>query len=298
MENRLSQPHQTLLIEYYTDPFSCWSWCNEPKVRKLQLEFGNQLEWRFVMGGLLDASGADNPALMQERVAEIIDDWQMLQHEQGMPLVPDLWHKNPPKTTLVACKAVKAAAKQGSNTEQAVLRRLREAAMTETNPLDEPSLIFDLVKALPVLDLSQFRRDFSSPGIEQALAQDLHRTRNPLFQAEEVKETVDGKMRYAFPTTIFHYGDETRIIGPSAAYDKYIRELQDLNPELERFPIPPLETLLQQYPSMTTREIEVIYNWSHAQALEQLESLWEERKIQKHPVGGDFFWISSSLVAV
>src|SRR3954466_7215933 len=37
---------------YYTDPACPWSWSAEPAVRKLMVEFGDNVSWTYVMGGL------------------------------------------------------------------------------------------------------------------------------------------------------------------------------------------------------------------------------------------------------
>src|SRR5258705_4800879 len=39
-------------VHYFTDPGCLMSWGHEPNVRRLMVEFGDSLEWRFVMGGL------------------------------------------------------------------------------------------------------------------------------------------------------------------------------------------------------------------------------------------------------
>ena len=46
-------------IRYHTDPACPWSWALEPAVRKLMVDFGDGLEWTFVMGGLGAKSSAD-----------------------------------------------------------------------------------------------------------------------------------------------------------------------------------------------------------------------------------------------
>ncbi|HKG36302.1 MAG TPA: hypothetical protein VKA89_07705, partial [Solirubrobacterales bacterium] len=39
-------------VLYYTDPACPWSWACEPKLRRLIWEFGDDLRFRWVMGGL------------------------------------------------------------------------------------------------------------------------------------------------------------------------------------------------------------------------------------------------------
>ena len=39
-------------VDYHTDPACPWSWAAEPRIRALMMEFGEDLRWRLVMGGL------------------------------------------------------------------------------------------------------------------------------------------------------------------------------------------------------------------------------------------------------
>jgi predicted DsbA family dithiol-disulfide isomerase len=39
-------------VQYFTDPACPWSWATEPAVRRLQVEFGDQVSITYVMGGL------------------------------------------------------------------------------------------------------------------------------------------------------------------------------------------------------------------------------------------------------
>lgn len=40
-------------VTEYTDTACSWAWGSEPKMRRLQWEYGEHLAWRRVMGGLL-----------------------------------------------------------------------------------------------------------------------------------------------------------------------------------------------------------------------------------------------------
>ena len=40
-------------VIYYTDPLCSWSWAFEPVWRRLRYELGDQLAWRYRMGGMI-----------------------------------------------------------------------------------------------------------------------------------------------------------------------------------------------------------------------------------------------------
>ncbi len=106
-------------IRYYTDPACSWSWGSEPKLRLLQWEFGDQLAFRWVMGGLARSFGAD----YRDSAAGITGDrdcfdalmahWLDVGVETGMPVDPRIWRQAPLASTYPVCQAVKAATEQG-----------------------------------------------------------------------------------------------------------------------------------------------------------------------------------------
>src|ERR671910_3195960 len=68
-------------IRYYTDPACPWSWANEPEVRRLMWEFGDEVRFTWVMGGL--AREYD-----PESTTELIVEWLGVAAESGMPIDP------------------------------------------------------------------------------------------------------------------------------------------------------------------------------------------------------------------
>src|SRR5215211_1031978 len=45
------------IATYYTDPACSWSWGSEPKLRRLMWEFGDEVRFTWVMGGLARSYG-------------------------------------------------------------------------------------------------------------------------------------------------------------------------------------------------------------------------------------------------
>src|SRR3954466_1433695 len=95
---------------YYTDPTCPWSWSAEPAVRKLMVEFGDNVSWTYVMGGLArdyTKSPGGSDALLAH--------WLDVSDKGGMPIDPRLWREGPIGSSYPACMAVKAAAEQGQD---------------------------------------------------------------------------------------------------------------------------------------------------------------------------------------
>ena len=94
----------TLRVRYYTDPACPASWAAEPALRKLMVEFGDDLSITYVMGGL---------ARQFEKPASMIVPWLDASERSVMPVDPRLWAQAPLSSSYPACMAVKAAAEQG-----------------------------------------------------------------------------------------------------------------------------------------------------------------------------------------
>src|SRR4051812_50178071 len=78
----------TVEARYYTDPACPWSWSVEPAVRKLMVEFGDNLSWTYVMGGLA-RDYTNTPEARAKRLAE----WLEVADRGEMPLDPRLWQE-------------------------------------------------------------------------------------------------------------------------------------------------------------------------------------------------------------
>src|SRR6478609_7542743 len=110
-----------LQIVYYTDPLCCWSWAFEPQWRRLRYELGNQMRFRYCMGGLLaDWEKYNDPMNAVSRPSQMGPLWFEAKYISGMPIREHIWHKDPPASSYPACIAVKCAALQSAAAEEAL----------------------------------------------------------------------------------------------------------------------------------------------------------------------------------
>jgi putative protein-disulfide isomerase len=157
-----------LRVRYHTDPACPDSWAAEPTLRKLLVEFGDDLSITYVMGGL--ARQFDNPAGM-------IVPWLDAAERSGMPVDPRLWADAPLSSSYPACMAVKAAEEQGPNAAARMLRALREGIFCFRRKLDTPDSLLQLARDSG-LDAGRFRLALESNAIVEAFGADLEETRS------------------------------------------------------------------------------------------------------------------------
>jgi len=145
-------------VSYFTDPACPWSWAAEPAVRRLLVEFGDDMAVTYVMGGL--AREFRTPV---ETMRHVLD----AAAASGMPTDPRLWLDAPPVSSYPACQAIKAAAEQGL--DEPYLRIVREGLMVDRLKLDNADALIGAARRVPGLDVERFAIDLHSAAIVEAL---------------------------------------------------------------------------------------------------------------------------------
>ena len=196
-------------VRYYTDPACPWSWSAEPSVRRLTVEFGDDLEWSYVMGGLARdyAGGQDNSDLRWDAVdmyPRLMAHWLDVAEHGRMPIDPRLWSEAPISSTYPACIAVKAAAEQCDDGGGAYLRAVREGLMCFRRKLDTPQMLTEEARALG-LDVARFRSSLDSSATIEAFGADLDATRAVPEGAREQGgvKVISGSERLTMPSIEF-----------------------------------------------------------------------------------------------
>lgn len=154
-------------VTYFTDPYCPWSWAAEPLLRRLAVEFAEDAQITYVIGGMAQA--------LEDRVA-FASDWLNAGAASGMPVDPRGLLDDPPAATHPAGLAVKAVAEQGD--PGPFLRRLREAIMVDRGRMDRGDALLAVAReTVPAPRLDVLRIAFGSNAIVEALGADLERAR-------------------------------------------------------------------------------------------------------------------------
>ena len=190
-------------VRCITDPACVWSWAFEPVARAMMTEFGDDLEWTFVMGGLAREYGPDAQASM-------VHHWLDATAESDMPTDPLAWYESPLGTTYPASMAVKAAQEQGPDAATRYLRALREGILCRRRKLDTREALVEAARFVG-LDVERFRVDLGSHAIVEAFGADLEEARDVPDVAREAGKVrcsrPAGEERVAFPTLRFEGED-------------------------------------------------------------------------------------------
>jgi 2-hydroxychromene-2-carboxylate isomerase len=228
-----------LPVQYFTDPGCPMSWGHEPNVRRLMVEFGESLEWRFVMGGLgREYKGQGRgPLVAWARDAGAIE----------MPIDPLLWDEGGISSTYPACMAVKAAVEQGVEAATRFLRALREGLLCFRRKLDSLEPFVDEARRVG-LDVERFRVDAGSHAIIEAFGADLELTRAgaPGSPRED---------RVPFPT--LRFGEDGWVFG-RASYEELAAAAEAAGAvRVSPGPIP-VDAALARFERLAVKEVEVL----------------------------------------
>jgi putative protein-disulfide isomerase len=286
-------------VRFITDPACPCSWGVEPAVRKLMVEFGEELQWTWVMGGLArsydqgyadDTVGIGGPA---GPFPGLVNQWLTVAGESRMPLDPRLWSEGPIGSTYPACMAAKAAAEQGPGAAYAYLRAVREGLMCFRRKLDTTEALVEEARRAR-LDVERFRRDLASHAIVEAFGADLEEARAvpEAARAEgEVRELGGGRERVSFPSVIFVTEDGARhgAFG-RGSYDDYRAAAEAAGARRSGNEPPSILEALRRFGSMAAAEVEAVCDLPEPRAAAELWRLATEWRVRPTRVLTGYLW--------
>ena len=277
-----------------TDPLCPWAYSFEPALRTLEARYGDQLEFRTVLIGLVStveeslarSSSAEGRALTALRFRRF-----------GMPITPHVRERV--IASAPGCRLIKAAALQGAHLADAVLRALRLAWYTTDLLLDSDEALAAVCDSVQELDTSQAISDSRGPRVRAAYEADRREARTPHPAASALRRTAnsDGSERHTAPTLLFTAEDGESVIVPGfQPFEAYDVALMNLEPSLVRLPGPEVTELLATYPGgLTSQEVARVLADTTAlvdrQAAErELTHLAATGRSRRVAVGDDALW--------
>ncbi len=174
-----SRPAVALEITVFTDPLCCWSWGFEPQLRRLRHGFAGRIAWQLRMGAMIPGwDRYEDPLNAVHRPSQMGPLWMQAARLTGMPMEAGVWVRDPPASSVPACLAVKAAELQSPRAADAMLRRLREAAMVEGRNIARREEILAAAKAAgDVVDAGRLAAEIDGRQAGAALEEDVREAR-------------------------------------------------------------------------------------------------------------------------
>lgn len=264
-------------VLYYTDPICPWSWALEPAVRTLTNEFGDSLQFTYVMCGMMR-----EPADALSQIGEALE----ASSRSGMPVDPRLWLDGPPSSSYPACIAVKAVAEQV--VPEPYIRRLREGFLCRRRKLDGGEALVEEARMLGGLDIDRLRIDLASHATLEAFGADLDRA-----AAVPPDRRAPGTGRVRLPSIEFR-GEDGALHGVYGYSDfSTLREaaLAAGAEPASRSRSPDAVEALRQFGSMATAEIASVCGLPGPRAPAELWRLAVEWRVRPERVGNGELWV-------
>jgi protein-disulfide isomerase-like protein with CxxC motif len=241
---------------------------------------GDQIRFRFVMGGLVeDFESFYDAANDIATPGDVAPHWVEASEHHGMPVETEIFETDPAQSTYPASKAFTAARQQATDPAHRYLRRLREAYATEVRNVNRRPVQVELAAAVG-LDVDAFRTALEDGTAQAAFEADLARTR-------------DADVR-AFPTyDVRGPGGEQRATG-FTSFDDLLAAVRAVDPAVERSSPPPLERFVADYGPVATREVAEVYELDDGKARQALESLASDGVARRETRGNGYFWDSAT----
>src|SRR5215210_8070470 len=263
---------------YFTDPFCPWCWAAEPSLRRLQVEFGDQVALTFVVVGL--AGRLEDPGALALAGLDAAE-------ASGMPLDPRVFLRDPPRSTHPAGIAVAAAAEQhGGARVGAYLRRLREAIHLEARRMDAGDALLDAAREAGGLDVDRLRVAFGSSGVLEAFGAHLDAAR-----AVDPAQREPGTDRVRIPSIEFRgAGGDVHGVYGFAQWDAWraAAVAAGASPAGDGFPDP--GSALRRFPTMATPEVAAVCDLPGPRAPAELWRLALEWRVRPRRVVGGELW--------
>ena len=262
-------------IFVFIDPLCAECWSLEPYLKKLSVEYGRFFTIRQIVSGQLRALNTDS----FDKPRKLKDMWERTAKRTGMSCDGDLWVENPVSYPWIASLAIKAAELQGKKAGMVFLRKLQENLFLKKQNISDGDVLLQCAKEAK-LDVEEFERDLFSGSAKKAYQCDLKLTRE--MEVDYIPTIV------FFNQVVEEEGIKISGLYPYEIYELVLKEM------LQRTPIPsvkpPLETFLEYYEVVGTKEISVVYDWSLAKTEKEMKKLQFQQVVEKIPAKYGSFW--------
>lgn len=266
-------------VLYFTDPICSSCWGIEPQLRKLKLEYGQDIEIEYHMGGLLPDWSYNSGGI--SKPSDVAPHWDEVSVHYQMPIDGDVWLEDPLHSSYPPSIAFKAAQKQDNHKAILFLRNLREMLFLQKKNITRWEYVAQAAQKAG-LDLGQLKDDYENKAKDWFQA-DLDLAR---------KLGVRG-----FPTfMIFDQAANHQVVYGVKPYSVFEKGILNAYPQAQKKSYAKdWESLFGYHPTLTTKEFAVLGEIAVPEAQQLLDSLVEANKLTKLMTKNGALWTLKTL---
>jgi predicted DsbA family dithiol-disulfide isomerase len=271
----ISAINKPVRIIYFTDPICSSCWGIEPQLRRLKLEYGQDVEIEYHMGGLLPDWSYNSGGI--SKPSDVAYHWDEVSVHYKMPIDGDVWLEDPLDSSYPPSIAFKAAQLQNEKKAVVFLRHLREMVFLQKKNITKWEVI-EQAAIKTGLDVVQLRKDYEGQAKE-------------LFQADLSLAKQMGVR--GFPSVfVTNAAGNSEFIYGTKPYSQYENGIRKIYPDAHKKAYKKdWESLFEKYPTLTLREFAELGDVSFQEAEEVLEKLVAVNKLKKFVTKNGAMWM-------
>lgn len=270
----VSTIEKPIRLIYFTDPICSSCWGIEPQLRKLKLEYGDNIEIDYRMGGLLPDWSYNSGGI--SKPSDVAHHWDEVSVYYDMPIDGDVWLEDPLPSSYPPSIAFKAAQMQDHAKAVAFLRAIREMVFLQKKNITRWENL-GLAAQRIGLDTAQLKKDYDGNA--------------KVFFEADLKLAREWGVR-GFPTMFFtDAARQKKVVYGSKPYSAYEDAIQQLQPDLSPQSYNKDWTVLfATYPSLTAKEFSELTQIDRTEAENLLEELTGGGKLKKLVTKNGSLW--------
>lgn len=280
--NKISSAESSLIksdkkpvkIIYYTDPICSSCWGIEPQLRKLKLEYGNNIEVEYRMGGLLPNWSYNSGGI--SKPSDVAHHWDEVSVYYDMPIDGNVWLEDPLNSSYPPSIAFKAAQMQDNEKAILFLREIREMVFLQKKNITKWEHL-ELAGKKVGLDIVKLKTDYEGKAKE-------------LFK-EDLKLGRELGVR-GFPTMFFTdtTGQKEMVYG-SKPYSTFESTLLKLFPTATKTSYDKTwNAVFSKYNSLTAKEFSELTGTPRNESEKYLDDLTAKGQLEKLTTKNGAMW--------
>lgn len=280
--NKISSAESSLIksdkkpvkIIYYTDPICSSCWGIGPQLRKLKLEYGNNIEVEYRMGGLLPNWSYNSGGI--SKPSDVAHHWDEVSVYYDMPIDGNVWLEDPLNSSYPPSIAFKAAQMQDNEKAILFLREIREMVFLQKKNITKWEHL-ELAGKKVGLDIVKLKTDYEGKAKE-------------LFE-EDLKLGRELGVR-GFPTMFFTdtTGQKEMVYG-SKPYSTFESTLLKLFPTATKTSYDKTwNAVFSKYNSLTAKEFSELTGTPRNESEKYLDDLTAKGQLEKLTTKNGAMW--------
>ena len=255
-------------ILYFTDPICSTCWSIQPQLRKLKMNYQNNINLKYLMGGLLPSWDNFNRGGIK-KPEDVFVHWREVYEETKMPIDGSVWLEEPIQSSYPPSVAFKAAQMQNIDKAIIFLRRMNEIVFLESKNISNMNII-KRASYDAGLDISRLLRDMENKAL------------NFFYDDLQIAKELEINL---LPTFVFKVSGEVKeYLYGAQSYDTFERTILKHHPTIKKSAVENSPTdLFKTFPVLTMHEFQFLTASDFSDANQMINELLSYGTIKKIP---------------